>query len=556
MLKKPDGYDNDRAAALFSCHRAALFGLCLVLSAPGSGRALGQLSQITGSQTRITTNVQSGATYTVAASDCGGLLSLSNSSGVAVSIPQAGASGLKTGCWVDIQNTGTGAATFSATVSLIDGAAGFSLATNQGLRLVSNGTAYFTQRGQGSGGGGGGSLAVQSGGTALGPASTLNVVGGTGVNCIPAVNAGVATLQCSADTSYLVSKVSLQGATNPQVCTSASGSGTTYTASCATTLTAYAARQTLFWFADVANTSTTPALNIDTLGANALVRQDGTALALNDIKAGALYRIWYDGINVRVVEAGFGAGTGSGGGGAATSTRGAFASRGACGSPQSGNTFYSTDIAHFSQCDGNFWADYYQGQPVSFPGSTSFTTLNGGGATITTNGISTISALATASTSITGQEVAAPASPWTIIAWLEPQDQGLTNGVSPSRLIYVRDATNKMVALYAQSAANYGNQIQWVHISSSTGTVISAQGGGVADTARFIPFSSASSTTEQISFTRGARRITTPRIQPAGLTTLVATIAKGSILNPPRPTWARRLRSGGGSTRIPAQPGQ
>jgi hypothetical protein len=433
---------------------------------------------------RIVTNQQTGVSYTVVPSDCGKLLSLSNAGNVAVTIPPAGPTGLVNGCWIDIQNAGSSPATFTATGSLVDGTSGFMLATNQGLRLLSNGTAYFTERGQG---GGGGALSIQSGGAPLGQAYTMNVAGGTGVICVPQVNGGVMTFQCNADTSYLESKANLQSATNPQICSSSSGSGSAYTASCATTLTAYATLQTLFWFADVTNTSTTATLNIDTLGAMTLVRHDGTALAVNDISAGSLYRIWYDGTNVRVVEAGLAAG-GSTGGGGATSTRGAFAGRTGCGSAQSGNTYYSTDIAHFSQCNGTSWADYYQGQPVSLPASTSFTTLNGTAATITTNGISTISALATAATSIIGQEVAAPGGTWTIVAWLESEDQGVANSTSPARLIYVRDAANNMAALYAQSSANYGNQIQWVHISLSAGTVTSAQGGSVANTAYFVPF--------------------------------------------------------------------
>jgi hypothetical protein len=489
MTKKSYGYETDRAAVLFSPHRAAaLFVLYALVSALSQHRALAQSSSIDGGQMNVATNLQSGATYTVAASDCGKLLSLSNAVGVVVTIPQAGSSGLHSGCWIDIQVTGSGG-TFTATGTTIDGAPSFSLVTNQGLRLVSNGTAYYTERGQGSGtgsGGGGGALAIESGSTALGTATTLNVVGGTGVSCVPQVSAGVATLQCNADTSYLASRVSLQSATNPQLCTSSSANGATYTASCATTLTAYAALQTLFWFADVANTSTTPTLNIDTLGANPLVRYDGTALAINDIKAGALYRIWYDGANARVVEAGVTpvSSTGS----TATSTRGLFASRGACGATQSGNTFYSIDIAHFSQCNGSSWADYYQGQPVSLPGSASFTTLNGTGATITTNGISTISALATSATDIIGQEIAVPQGTWTIVAWLEPEDQGVTNGLSPARLLYVRDGSNKMVALYAQTVAGSSNVIEWVHISSPTAVVTSAQGSSVAATGQFIPF--------------------------------------------------------------------
>lgn len=489
MNQKSYGYETDRAAALSSRQRAAaLFFLYALVIALSPHRALAQTS-IDGGQMSVLTNLQSGSTYTLAASDCGKLLSFSNAVGVVVTIPQAGSSGLHSGCWIDIQVTGTGA-TFTATGSTIDGAPGFSLVTNQGLRLVSNGTAYYTERGQGSGtgsGGGGGALAIESGSTALGTATALNVIGGAGVICVPQVSAGVATLQCNADTSYLVSRVSLQNATNPQLCTSSSANGATYTASCASALTAYATLQTLFWFADVANAGATPTLNIDTLGAKPLVRYDGTALAINDIKAGALYRIWYDGVNVRVVEAGFSPGS-SGGSAGATTTRGAFASRGACGTAQSGNTFYSTDIAHFSQCNGTSWADYYQGQPVSLPASASFTTLNGTGATITTNGISTISALATAGTDIIGQEIAVPQGTWTIVAWLQPEDQGVSNGLSPARLLYVRDGSNKMVALYAQTVAGSSNVIEWVHISSPTAVVTSAQGSSVAATGQFIPF--------------------------------------------------------------------
>ena len=138
------------------------------------------------------------------------------------------------------------------------------------------------------------------------------------------------TFQCNADTAYLPSKTNLQGSANPQICTSASNNGVVYSAACASTLSAYAIRQTLFWFADVANTSATPTLNIDTLGAVTMVRQDGSSLAINDIKAAALYRIWYDGTEYARVEAGLAA-TSAGG---VTTTRGLFASRGSAASPR------------------------------------------------------------------------------------------------------------------------------------------------------------------------------------------------------------------------------
>jgi len=485
MMKQPNVRDRGGAVALFSRQRAAALSIhSMIAVVLSTGLMSGQVTQIDGGQIRVATNLQTGTSYAVSESDCGKLLSLSNANNIVVTIPQAGSTGLPAGCWIDIQNTGAGTATFTSGTTLIDGGVGFALSTNQGLSLLSAGTAYFTERGQGSGGGGGGgggALAIESGGVPLGPAATLNIVGGTGVDCVPQVTAGVMTFQCNADTAYVASKVNLQSSANPQICTSSSGNGAVYSASCASTLGAYAAKQTLFWFADVANTSTTPTLNIDTLGAVKLVRQDGTSLAINDIKGGALYRIWYDGTNTRVAEAGT---LGSSGG--VTTTRGLFSSRGVCGIGQTGNTFYSTDVAHFSQCNGTSWADYFEGQPVSLPSGTSFITLNGAGATITTNAISTISTAAAASTNIIGQEIPAPAGTWTIIAWLQPEDQGLASSPAPARVLYVRDGSGKMVALYAQSSVNNGNQLQWVHISSPTGTITNVL--TAAQTSYFIPF--------------------------------------------------------------------
>lgn len=483
MIRKPNVRDRGGAVALSSRHRAAALSILYIIAfTVTAARLFGQGTQVDGGQVRIATNLQTGTSYSVVPSDCGKLLSLSNGNNTVVTIPQAGSSGLAAGCWIDIQNTGAGTATFTSGSTLIDGGAGFALSTNQGLRLLSGGSAYFTERGQGSGGGGGGALSIQSGGTALGPAATLNIVGGTGVNCVPQVNAGVMTFQCNADTSYLASKVNLQGSTNPQICTSSSANGAVYTAACASTLSAYAAKQTLFWYADVTNTSTAATLNIDTLGTIAMVRQDGTSLAINDIKAGALYRIWYDGTNIRVVEAGLAAGSSGG----ATTMRGLFSSRGVCGAGQTGNTFYSTDIAHFSQCNGVSWADYFEGQPVSLPSNTSFITLNGTGATISTNGVSTISAAPVASTDIIGQEIPAPAGTWTIVAWLQPEDQGLAASPAPARVLYVRDSGGRMAALYSQSSASNGNQLEWVHVSSPTGTVTNMS--TAAQTSYFIPF--------------------------------------------------------------------
>lgn len=153
-------------------------------------------------------------------------------------------------------------------------------------------------------GGSGGSLAFQASGTPIGTSATLNILSGLGINCIPTITTGVASLQCAADPAVLLKRVDAQSASNPQLCISASASGTSYTATCATALSAYSAKQTLFWYADVANTAASPVLNIDTLGNKTLVMFDGGTLPTGGIKLGVLYRITYDGTNLRVTEAG------------------------------------------------------------------------------------------------------------------------------------------------------------------------------------------------------------------------------------------------------------
>lgn len=130
-----------------------------------------QTTRLSGDQTRILTNIQSGAVYNVQASDCGKLLSFSSANQVAVTIPQAAA-----GCWMDIQNTGTGAVILTPLSSTIDSAASIQLTTNQGLRLVSTGSAYLSQRGgQGSGtGGGSGTVTATDGPLTIGSLVTGN----------------------------------------------------------------------------------------------------------------------------------------------------------------------------------------------------------------------------------------------------------------------------------------------------------------------------------------------------------------------------------------------
>ena len=99
----------------------------------------------------ILVNAQTDVTYTMLTGDRGKLVTFSNASPVAVTQPVASAS-FPSGWYVDVQNRGGGTVTITPTTSTIDGAASVALGTNAGLRIMSDGTNYFTQRGTGSGG--------------------------------------------------------------------------------------------------------------------------------------------------------------------------------------------------------------------------------------------------------------------------------------------------------------------------------------------------------------------------------------------------------------------
>ena len=87
----------------------------------------------------ITINAQTGTTYTVLSSDNGKLVTLANSSGVAVTLPQATGS-FTTGFWWCPQNAGTGSVVITPTTSTINGASTLTLASQQGVCAVSDGT--------------------------------------------------------------------------------------------------------------------------------------------------------------------------------------------------------------------------------------------------------------------------------------------------------------------------------------------------------------------------------------------------------------------------------
>lgn len=101
-------------------------------------------------------NSQSGAGYTILLSDGGKLVTLSNAAAEAVTLPSVVPAA---GYWVDLQNIGAGTWTSNRNAHNIDGSTtNFVLTTGQGIRVYSDGSNYFTQRGVGGGGGGSGTV--------------------------------------------------------------------------------------------------------------------------------------------------------------------------------------------------------------------------------------------------------------------------------------------------------------------------------------------------------------------------------------------------------------
>jgi hypothetical protein len=113
-------------------------------------------------------------------SDGSKLVTLSNASPVAVTLPRAGASSWFLAGWsVEVQNRGAGNVTITPVTSTIDGAASLVLTQNQGARIFSDGSNYFTERGIGGAGftlPGTGAVKVTSGVAGLVPGSAGDCV--------------------------------------------------------------------------------------------------------------------------------------------------------------------------------------------------------------------------------------------------------------------------------------------------------------------------------------------------------------------------------------------
>lgn len=154
-------------------------------------------------------------------------------------------------------------------------------------------------------------------------------------------------------------------------------------------------------------------------------------------------------------------GAASGGGGG--STRGAFASRPSCST--SGSTYFSTDVPILSECNGSTWADTLRGMNVTLPSLTSFSNRNTSTVTLNTNGWMTMILPAHSGTNIAGQEIAIPATPYTLTACFflnAPYLNFVANG------IYVTDGTKLVTMGTSNGATGAGSFIQTSNWNSVT----------------------------------------------------------------------------------------
>jgi hypothetical protein len=100
---------------------------------------------ITGSGTISTTyaiNAQTGTSYTFLTTDAATLVTFSNASSVAATLPVATTTGFGAGYSFDVENKGAGTVTITPTTSTINGAATLVVPQNTGCTVVSDGTNY------------------------------------------------------------------------------------------------------------------------------------------------------------------------------------------------------------------------------------------------------------------------------------------------------------------------------------------------------------------------------------------------------------------------------
>jgi len=145
------------------------------------------------------------------------------------------------------------------------------------------------------------SVTVASDGTVVGQRSQMNFTTGPGLLSLTADTGSEVDILWSLDTAVVQTQAGEQSG-RALLCASASGSAVHYQCSLNPTLGAYVSGMTLHWKPDVNGSGGPTTLNIDTLGAMPVKLSDGASNpGATDIVAGALYNIWYDGTQFRLL---------------------------------------------------------------------------------------------------------------------------------------------------------------------------------------------------------------------------------------------------------------
>jgi hypothetical protein len=204
-------------------------------------------------------------------------------------------------------------------------------------------------------------LTIDDDGTVVGTRPAVNFLQGSGILQAISDTGAEIDVQTGIDTSVVETFAAAQSG-SALLCNSASGSASTYTCAVTPILQSYAAGMVLDWVPDVSGSGGATTLNVSTLGAKSVKLLDGaTNPASSDIIAGSMRQVWYDGTNFRFMGPAPGTGGGGGGGAAPAPVFGAYASRPACASTNTGQLFHASDIGNKHwECDGTTW------QPVAF----------------------------------------------------------------------------------------------------------------------------------------------------------------------------------------------
>lgn len=168
------------------------------LSTSGVGSSGGSIT-VSGTLTAIRpVNAQTGTSYTVLSTDHTKLVTLSNASAIAVTLPQATGS-FGAGFVFSVENKNSGVATITPTTSTINGVSSLVLSRDQGVDVYSDGTNWQIQNGRG----------IAGATTTIASASSVDI-GGAATNRVSIT--GTTTISSFGNVPNALSFVSFTGA--------------------------------------------------------------------------------------------------------------------------------------------------------------------------------------------------------------------------------------------------------------------------------------------------------------------------------------------------------